>query len=146
MNDGSIFERQVALALRALDVFSGPNVRMLRNKVYPGAKDPNGYEIDIAFEMSLSEGLYLLVIVECKSHRRPVDRAVVQRLLQVRDDISAHKAMVISSNGFQSGAVRLAEKNRIALWQFVDRRFLHVNHYMQGCLTSAPLGHIGLIA
>jgi hypothetical protein len=130
MNDGSAFEKRVATALQALSVFSGPNARMFRNKVYPGAKDRRGYEIDISFELTLTEGLSVLVIVECKAYTRPVDRDVVQKILQVRDDIAAHKAIVISSHGFRTGAVRLARANGVALWQFVDRRFIHVSHHM----------------
>jgi len=74
MTPCSQFEDVVEAGLRALDGFSGPNVRILRNKVYPGAKDPKGYEIDISVKMSLTPGLTLLIIVECKEHSRPVAR------------------------------------------------------------------------
>jgi len=130
MNIGDEFENKVAETLRSIDIFSGPNARVFKKKVYPGAKDPRGYEIDIAIELHLTSDLFLLFIFECKAHNRPIERSVVQQVIQVRDDISAHKAIIVSTNGFNSGAVRLAENNRIALWQWVNWRFKSVLPHM----------------
>ncbi|UCH95969.1 MAG: restriction endonuclease [Candidatus Aminicenantes bacterium] len=142
MKPGLIFEDEIAMALGNIQVFSGSNVRIFRNRVYPGAKDPQGYEIDIAVELLLSEGLNLLIMIECKSSGRPVARSVVQHVIQVRDDISAHKAIIISSNGFQTGAVRLAQKSRIALWQWVNRRFKHVLYQMHSLYEHQSYNYI----
>ena len=86
---GADFETLVAQVIGHLSIFRGGHVRVFRNKRYAGSKDPIGYEIDISMEMTLSPGLRLLFIVECKAHSRPVERSVVQQFIQVRDDISA---------------------------------------------------------
>jgi hypothetical protein len=128
MNTGRRFEDVVAKLIEGyLKVFSGANVRVFRRKRYPGAKDPMGYEIDISLEMTLDPGLALLIIFECKDYGTPAKRSIVQNLIQVRDDISAHKAILITRNGFDSGAVRLAENSRIALWQVVRRKLVTVS-------------------
>ncbi|MBU7026973.1 MAG: restriction endonuclease [Theionarchaea archaeon] len=124
MNLGDDFEEIVAATIRQISIFSGPNARIYQKKVYCGAKGPNGYQIDISIELDLTPGLSLLFIIECKDHARPIERSAVQQLIQVRDDISAHKAIIVSTKGFTRGAVRLAESNRIALWQWVEPEFV----------------------
>jgi hypothetical protein len=126
MNPGDEFEEIVAATIKEFDVFSGPNVNVFQRKVYPGAKDPNGYQIDISIELMLTPELFFLIIVECKDHARPIERSDVQQFIQVRDDISAHKAIIVSTKGFNQGAVRLAESNRIALWQWAEPKFWSV--------------------
>jgi hypothetical protein len=123
MNPGDEFEEIVAATIKEFDVFSGPNVNVFQRKVYPGAKDPNGYQIDISIELRLAPGLFFLIIIECKDHARPIERSDVQQFIQVRDDISAHKAIIVSTKGFNRGAIRLAESNRIALWQWTEPGF-----------------------
>lgn len=134
MNSGRQFESLVADVISHLAIFRGKvfqqsRVQIHRNKIYPGAKDPAGYEIDISMEMSVPPGLRLLFIVECKAHSRPVERSVVQQFIQVRDDISAHKAIIVSPHGFNEGALRLAQKAGVALWQFLDYELSIVNEY-----------------
>ena len=104
-------------------------MRIFRNKRYVGSKDPIEYEIDISMEMSLSPGLRPLFIVECKAHRRPVERSVIQQFIQVRDDISAHKAVIVSLHRFNEGAVRLAQKAGVALWHYLDYRLTPISEY-----------------
>ncbi len=126
MNPGNKFEEVVAATIKEFNVFSGSNVEIFQRKIYPGAKDPNGYQIDISIELMLTSELFFLIIIECKDHARPVERSVVQQFIQVRDDISAQKAIIVSAKGFNSGAVRLAESNRIALWQWAKPRFYSI--------------------
>jgi hypothetical protein len=123
MNPGDEFEEIVAATIKEFDVFSGPNAKVFQRRVYPGAKDPNGYQIDISIELMLTPELFFLIIIECKDHARPIERSDIQQFIQVRDDISAHKAIIVSTKGFNQGAVRLAESNRIALWQWTEPGF-----------------------
>lgn len=87
-----------------------------RNRRFPGVRQSGSYEIDISFELDLTDLARLHVIVECKNHRRPVTRPTVQQLAQTRDAIGAHKAAIASPVGFSSGAVDVARDLGIALW------------------------------
>ena len=136
VNDGASFETVVAQLVRHLDVFRPrrglfrrSHVAVYQRKRYPGGKDLKGYEIDVSVEMTLPPGLRLLFIFECKYYSRLVDRSVIQEIIQVRDDISAHKAIVVSAKGFNSGAVRLAEGAGIGLWQVVNQKIIAVCEY-----------------
>lgn len=126
MNLGDKFEEIVAATIKEFNVFSGPNAKVFQRKVYPGAKDPKGYQIDISIELMLTPELSFLIIIECKDHARPIERSHVQQFIQVRDDISAQKAVIVSAKGFNRGAIRLAESNRIALWQWAKPSFYSI--------------------
>jgi len=60
-------------------------------------------------------GMQFLIIVECKLLRRRVERRQVQILSDTLEDVHAQKAIFVTSTGFQSGAVELAKRRRIAL-------------------------------
>ncbi|SBW19420.1 hypothetical protein FDG2_1362 [Candidatus Protofrankia californiensis] len=60
-------------------------------------------------------GVQFLIIVECKLLRRRVERRQVQILSDTLEDVHAQKAIFVTSTGFQSGAVELATRRRIAL-------------------------------
>jgi restriction system protein len=94
----------------------GIELRSYESQLRPVAARYDGdYEIDVtaAFE---ALGIRILVLVECKHQRRPVAREVVQLLWAKLDSIAAHKGIVVSSSGFQEGAVTFARKHGIALF------------------------------
>jgi len=61
-----------------------------------------------------------LVLVECKHHRRKVERQDVQVLHSKLQSVGAQKCMLFSTAGFQSGAIEYAGAHGIALIQVVD--------------------------
>jgi len=72
------------------------------------------HQIDVAYRFRLWE-IEILVIVECKQYR---NRVGIDDLLEFRsriEDLRAHKGILITSSGFQSGALEFADVNRIAL-------------------------------
>ena len=60
-------------------------------------------------------GAEFLVLVECKQHIRKVERQDVQVLHSKLQSLAAHKGMLFSVSGFQSGAVEYAAAHGIAL-------------------------------
>jgi hypothetical protein len=58
----------------------------------------------------------LLIIIECKNWSRPIDREEIQKLIQTRDAISAHKAAFASPTGYTKEADEVAKANGVALW------------------------------
>ena len=108
------FEKYVADIVKELSSFR--NASILLNEVFVGVRQPGKYEIDIAVKLLLDEVLSFLMIIECKNWRRPIDRPVIQKLIQTRDAIAAQKAAVVSPVCFTKEAIGVAEANGIALW------------------------------
>lgn len=81
---------------------------------------PDGeFELD-ALARFEALGAEFLVIVECKHHKNPVKRELVQVLRDRVRSLSAHKGILFSTGGFQSGAVEYALSQRIALVHFTE--------------------------
>jgi len=60
-------------------------------------------------------GAEFLVLIECKHHKNPIKREVVQVLESKLRSSHAHKAMLFSTAPFQEGAIHFAKVKRIAL-------------------------------
>lgn len=112
--DAFEYERYVAELVSQLRF--GRHVAISRNRRFEGVRQPGHYEVDIAVEFHVDKRLRFLLVVECKNWSRPVDRPVVQQLVQTRDAISAHKAAIASPLGFTSEAIEVATAHGVALW------------------------------
>jgi restriction system protein len=84
------------------------------------------YEIDVSARFR-ALGADFLVLIECKHHRYPVKRDVVQVLYDRIRAVGAHKGMVFSTAGFQSGAVKYAKTHGIALVEINEGRTEYVS-------------------
>ena len=83
------------------------------------------YQIDIMAEYT-ALGCKHKVIVECKKLSRSVERSVVTDLYAKTQSIGAQKAILISTSGFQTDAVKFAGVHGIALWQVCDEKIKHI--------------------
>ncbi|CAN7427777.1 restriction endonuclease [Polaromonas sp. LjRoot131] len=72
------------------------------------------YVIDVVATFS-ALGARFVVLVECKHLARPVERKDVQVLHSKIQSLGAHKGMLFSVSGFQSGAIEYATSHGIAL-------------------------------
>ena len=72
------------------------------------------YVVDVVATFS-ALGAEFLVLVECKHHTRKIERQDVQVLHSKLQSLAAHKGMLFSVSGFQSGAVEYAAAHGIAL-------------------------------
>lgn len=92
-----------------------------RNQVLRGASGA-GHEMDLLFEICL-KGKKYPVVVECKDAARPVGKekiAAFQSVLRDVNEIRRGKKLfgiMVSSGGYQSGAVELALHGGILLWE-----------------------------
>jgi restriction system protein len=84
------------------------------------------YAIDTTVRFRVLGGADLLVLVEAKLQNRPVERTAAQKLLQIVQSTGAHKGIVVSSSGFQRGALNFAGGHGIALVQLVDGQMTYV--------------------
>jgi len=83
------------------------------------------YEFDGVAEFTILGGAKILIIVECKRYSSPVERDHLITLWGKKDDVSAHKAMMFATCGFQSGALDYARQKGIATITFVRGEFLY---------------------
>jgi restriction system protein len=77
------------------------------------------YEIDVAARFK-ALGTNFLVLIECKHHKRKIERKDVQVLHSRLQSLGAQKGMIFSTAGFQTGAIQFAEQHGIALCYLVE--------------------------
>jgi restriction system protein len=82
------------------------------------------YEIDVTARFD-ALGASFLVLIECKHHKSPIKREVVQVLFDRLRAVGGHKGMIFSTARFQKGAVEFAQAHGIALVQIADGRTMY---------------------
>jgi predicted helicase len=83
------------------------------------------YQIDLFAEFT-AINVKFNIIIECKHQRRSIERAEIILLNDKINNSTAHKGILISTSGFQKGAIKRAEKNGIALLQIMDKEIRFV--------------------
>ena len=78
------------------------------------------YVIEVTAAFSIL-GFDYMMLVECKRHRRKVDRFDLKVLQQKLKSTGAHKGVVFSTSGFQEDALEFAKAQDIATIQFSER-------------------------
>jgi len=96
-------------------------VKHLRNLSGAGGD----YEFDAVAKFTILNGAQIVVLVECKRYSRPVEREKLLSLWAKMQDVKAHKAMIFTTCGFQSGALEYAKTYGIAAVAFVEGKFLY---------------------
>jgi restriction system protein len=79
------------------------------------------YEFDITIRFSALSMSYL-TLVECKHYKKRVEREKVQALWAKMQSVSAHKGIMFSTAGYQSGAISYAKEHKIGLVHVADGR------------------------
>jgi restriction endonuclease Mrr len=99
------------------------------------------YEFDAVVELTLFGGARLVTLVECKRWSRPVDRETLLALWAKLQDVGAHKAMVVATCGFQSGAIAYARSRCIATVTFVDGAFRYETRMLSHAVSPQRWVH-----
>lgn len=73
------------------------------------------YQIDVLAKFQGFAGAEFVVLIECKKHASPIERETVQILHDKVRSLGAHKGMLFTTTGFQSGAIKYAKAHGIAL-------------------------------
>lgn len=89
------------------------------------------YQIDCLAEFT-ALGVHFKALIECKHCSREIERDKVELLKSRIDSSGTQKGIIISTSGFQTGAVRYAEEHGIALLQIIEESILHITN------SSAP--------
>lgn len=105
--DYETFVQRVVESLVGVEVFHG--------RKYQGRTTGRTIKVDVSFVLRIAGGADLLVLVECKhyGHQVPVDD--VEEFHSKLDDIGAQKGILVTTVGFQEGAIKAATGRRIAL-------------------------------
>ena len=112
-----------------LSLWGLPDPKIYHLKKYRGASGQM-YEIDISFEI-LFGGIQILILVECKCYKKAVGLDDVAEFAYKLRDIGAHKGIIVTTNGFQAGALKIAKREGIALVRAVSSWFV-----IAPCLTG----------
>jgi restriction system protein len=78
------------------------------------------YQIDVLAKFQAFAGAEFTVLIECKKYRSAVERELVQVLHDKVRSLGAHKGMLFTTSGFQSGAIKYAKAHGIALVSIID--------------------------
>ncbi len=97
------------------------------------------YSIDGWAEFEIFGGTKICVLVECKKHRRPIERDVILGVHAKAQAVGAQKSIVFSTSGFQKGAIEFATSAGVALVIFVDGKLTYVTRSREPlCAAGYP--------
>jgi hypothetical protein len=82
-----------------------------------GARGKHKVDVYVTFD---KYGIKCSWIIECKFWNRNVTKEKVMVLIEIVSDCGADKGVIISRKGFQSGAIRAAQKTNITLTSLED--------------------------
>jgi len=77
------------------------------------------HEIDVYVEGNI-HGLPFVWIIECKAWNSNIPKEKVLAFSSIVQDLGADRGFLLSEKGFQSGAIRIAEKSNITLTSIED--------------------------
>lgn len=90
------------------------------NKRFKG-KSTRTWDVDVSYSFMLNK-LKFNVFIECKYWDQSVDANKISLLNECLKDCDAHKGIVVTTVGFQSGAIRAAKKLGIGLLILKDHQ------------------------
>lgn len=108
-NDSDAYEQFTQQVINEL-----VGVTVHHRKVYIGRVSQRDIVIDVSFNYSIA-GSDLLFLVECKCYNHAVPVDDVEEFHSKINDIGAHKGIMVTTVGFQSGAIKTAKGRGIAL-------------------------------
>lgn len=102
---------------------------VLLDQKIKGFESETDRQIDILVKKKI--GQYdILVVIECKDYKRPVDVSTVEAFVTKLRDVRANKGAIISGKGFSKAATSLAAKHGIETFRYVDTQSKDWKAYM----------------
>ena len=104
------------------EIFKGLQHKVKHYEVIHDAKEKSEkaeYQIDIKITFEFL-GADFKVLVECKKFNSSIKRDLIQILHDKVKELGAHKGILVSSSGFQKGAIEYATKHGIALIRLMN--------------------------
>jgi hypothetical protein len=94
------------------EVFRASGWDAQTDQVVTGVRARHKVDVQVKF---LAHGINCIWIAECKYWNRPVTKETVMALKEIVGDCGADRGLIVSTRGFQSGAIRAATKSNITL-------------------------------
>lgn len=110
---GEQYEDLLRYVYQQLSWLNDKKVKVERN-VFIIGKSGVKHQIDVYYEFEFND-IKHKVIIECKNHKRKVDKSMIQSFKAVVDEIGNCTGIFASSSGFQSGAIEYAKFSNIEL-------------------------------
>jgi hypothetical protein len=108
LEKGAALEQQIAAYFRINGYDADLNAKL-------EGKSGAIHEIDVLVHKS--DGITdFTLAVECKAWETPIEKSVVSKLSMVISDIGINKGLIVSLQGWRSGAEKSARQERIELW------------------------------
>src|SRR4030095_8843737 len=89
------------------------------SKTYTGRVSVRKIAMEVSFEAQLL-GAQILGLVECKCYKSRVEVSDVEEFHSKVDDIGAHKGIMFTTVGYESGAIKVAQGRGIVLFKLQD--------------------------
>ncbi|NET55468.1 MAG: CHAT domain-containing protein [Symploca sp. SIO2E6] len=132
------------LQARLIKNIPGEDLEIKQGTHYTG-KSGCEHEIGVSALMKIA-GVKFLILIECKNHSELVKTAEVLEFASRLDDIGAQKGIIVTTRGFDSGALQVAKSKGIALviacdldWEICmespSREFQLRRDFIQKCLS-----------
>ena len=122
------FERFVVELLESVS----PLVDALEVTLHDKIQGTDGlYDFDATVRFRFG-GMDFLVLVEAKRHTNPIKRELVQVLYEKLRSVGAHKAAMIATAPYQSGALHYAKTHGITLATVTEGRFTYATRSVSG--------------
>jgi len=122
MKEKEAYELMVKEFLESDLHFEGYSKEVYHRKKYKG-KSGLEHEFDIAFEFK--GAINFLVVVECKELKNKATKQQMEIFSSRIKDISAHKGIFVTTNGYDSGSLTIAISEKISL--FIAKDALNIN-------------------
>jgi restriction endonuclease len=94
-------------------------MKVEHNVRLPGRISGISRQIDVLVRTSFG-GIDLLYIIDCKDKAEPLDIKEIGEATELRDDVGAHRAAIVSASGFTKAARPRAAQERVELLELVD--------------------------
>lgn len=89
-------------------------VEVHHQRIYTGKVSQRNIKVDVSFNYSVA-GSDLLFLVECKHYAHPASVDDIEEFHSKIDDIGAHKGVMVTTVGYQDGAIKTARGRGIGL-------------------------------
>lgn len=96
-----------------------PNATVTHNDKIVGRRSGVERQIDISIRQSIGQ-FELLIVIECKDYKIPIDVKGVEEFFGLLDDVAANKGALVSSNGFTDAARNRASEAGVDIYSLVD--------------------------
>ncbi|RZB31396.1 MAG: hypothetical protein AEth_00726 [Candidatus Argoarchaeum ethanivorans] len=133
---GKNFENLVAKIEKA---FAGP-AEVKQNDYLLDFTTGKKRQVDITIRSKVAEYL-ILIIVECRDHKKPVGSGYIEEICTKRDCVRADKTVIVSSSGFSKPAIQKAKNFGITLLNIEDANNFPWQNLLPTVITGSNMLH-----